>query len=151
MVGIALFVLLVLGCIAVVRSFSRGEVVGTVSFLGWTNVAGVKHAMVRFPAVTKRERKRNFFYFEFYRVRLDYEWVDESGQTNNWFLGENVGGNPFANSTADIPVPVPTNAVSMRFTGAQAAIERRWDNVGLPFELSSIEFRLEPPELPGKK
>jgi hypothetical protein len=144
-VGVVVLGMLVIGTVFVMSMVSGKEAVGKVTFQGWTNVAGVKHAMVRFPPVTKAERKRNFFYFEFYRVRVDFEWVDPEGKRQVGFWGENVGRDPFANSTVDITVPVPTNATFFELTGARSWIERRWDNVSLPVSLPSAEFRFEPP------
>ena len=139
------FGMLVIGFFFVMSMVSRKDAVGKVTFLGWTNVAGVKHAMVRFPPVTKAERKRNFLYFEFYRVRVDFEWVDREGTRRIGFFQQYLGSSPFANSTVDMPVPVPTNATSFELTGAQSSIERRWNNVSLPVSLPSAEFRFEPP------
>jgi hypothetical protein len=98
-----------------------------------------------FSAGDEGGAEKEFLLFRILPGAGDFEWVDPEGKRQVGFWGENVGRDPFANSTVDITVPVPTNATFFELTGARSWIERRWDNVSLPFSLPSAEFRFEPP------
>lgn len=114
-----------------------------VTFLGWTTIKGESHALVQLPPATQRPRRRNFFFFEYYRVEMEYVYTFPDGSCGMGSFANNVVTD--ANAPATIPLPLPANAVSLEFSKVQSWIKRPWDNVSPPFKLPSSHFIFEPP------
>ena len=125
----------------------------TITFVGYTNIAGAKHVLVRIPAIKKPPLPkflwRNFFWKTFYRLRIYFETENENGSIRraDYITVED----DFA-IERDIPLPLSNGEKSLKITESHVVLERPWDNVSMPFSLPQRRwvFRLPPPqELPS--
>lgn len=122
---------------------SRSRPVGAATFKGWRNEAGRLHAVVEFPPVTKSNPARNFFVTWFYRVQLDLSYTLPNGTVTNESPWLPVSESPTQFTT--VKVELPHNIKNLRFTRAATSIERRWDNISLPFRRPSSTYLFTPP------
>ena len=140
-IGISLYLLLAAGIAALV--FRSPRPAGDSAFKGWTNISGQPHAIVAFPPVDANPPAKNYFVFGFYCVQLDFNYVLPDGRSTNQSVWLPVMNSPRQPTT--VQIPVPARITNLQFTRAQTSIERRWDNIDLPFRRRSTFFTFTPP------
>jgi hypothetical protein len=140
----ALLLYLLLICV-VMATVQRSRPVGNANFKGWTTDRGALHAVIEFPPVSKSEPAKNYFVRWFYCVQLDFNYNLPSGRATNESLWLPVMESPRQFIT--VKIPVPHNITNLRFTRTQTSIERRWDNISLPFRRHSTRYTFTPPKI----
>ena len=148
---IAAFFLYFLLVIAVAPVALRSRPVANAAFKGWTIDRGTRHAIIEFPPASNSRLTKTYFLRSFYCVQLDLSYILSDGHATNESLWLPVMGSPREHTT--VKIPVPDRATHLKVTRARTSIERRWDNLPLPFRLHSTFFTFIPPQvdsLPGQ-
>ena len=146
-ISVVLVYLLLIGAVtsSVLLVSLRTRPVGTATFKGWTNIAGRLHAVVEFPPAVTTEPAKSWFIRWFYLVQLDLSYTLPNGATTNESPWLPVYESPTQFTT--VRVELPQNIKNLRFTRAGTSIERRWDNLPLPFDLPDRYYPFIPPDI----
>lgn len=99
-----------------------------VTFQGWTNVAGVKYAILLFPKVTGQLPGNWFVRYATkfrYAVRVEFSYIRNDGTGSSGFFEDSGGPSPTMPTT--LQVPIPESAMSLKLTKAETTLHRYWD------------------------
>ena len=107
----------------------RGETTRPIriTFAGWTNVAGVKNALLLFPVPSARRPKDNFFYKRTFRFEVELLYSYENGTTAINSI-ENSFGSGFPLRATEILVPVTPGIKSVSILRAEGILGSYRDN-----------------------